>query len=166
MAINLEKTIDKIRGVNWQWTLSWWDNYVLQSGLSLVQDREENATFVDGDEVEWTAYYYEEQLLAVQFDLLTVDLPESISTTNFEMLYADVMESFRKFKVQIDGLLSTTGHLYEYGQEGYPEDQDCPILSLWFCKNSRLMLQLKNEGFEYPIRLIISVESLDVFEDW
>jgi len=78
-----------------------------------------------------------------------------------ERQFADKIDEFKtSFLEATAAIAHSLGKPYfsdSAAASGFPDDQDAVCLTLWNLETARLMLQLKNEGREIPIRLCILV---------
>ena len=149
----------KIQSATWSWDAAHWKQG--PPGLELRVDRsraDDRLEFTDPAGAHWTVYLDGPRVenLEITFDvyLETADLSED----EFDKV-AD--EYLAKFEVQSAELVAAFGSSQaiddEEQEESYPEAGECLYLALWRLGDKLLLLALKSEDREMPIRLCLIV---------
>ena len=147
----------KIESATWSWDAAQWKQGLPGLGLRADHSRgDDRLEFTDPAGAHWTVYLDGPRVenVEITFDLYleTAELAED----EFDRI-AD--EYLAKFEVQSAELVDAFGSSQaiddDEQEESYPEAGECLYLALWRLRDKLLMLALKSEDREVPIRLCL-----------
>ncbi|MEQ8853028.1 hypothetical protein [Gimesia sp.] len=87
---------------------------------------------------------------------------DELDARQFENKIDEFKDKFFRTTEAIANSLGKPNFSDSFAASGFPDDQDAVYLTLWNLNTARLMLQLKNEGREIPIRLTLVVASISL----
>jgi hypothetical protein len=141
----------------WQWSKDAWEQAVARLGLvetSRINDRASYKT-PEGDTL--SAYFTESHLELVELTLERYDDPEVLSRDEYLKVIRDFTIKFQAVVNEVASFLAQPAFLGGPNDVGYPDDQDALRVAIWQITNARLMVALKHEDKELPIRLSVVV---------
>lgn len=127
-------------------------------GLRLTQNIGKRRTFQDREQQRYSLYFGDDDVLIfAEATLEVVFDTESMSDEDYARLLGKFNVKFRNALSQVSALL---GSYDEYtAQDEFPHDRDCITLALWKLDDADIMLELKHEAREVPLRLVLALAS-------
>jgi hypothetical protein len=93
----------------------------------------------------------------VEFALDVFDAPLDWGWNEWEAKEREFRQRFEEAVKEATAVLGLPEFVGGYGNKDYPEDEGALILALWTVNNGQLMIALRHEDREVPIRLCITL---------
>ena len=151
----------KLMTVDWSWAQSDAGRLMADLGAELDEDVGERQTWRLEEGLSADLYLFERSIVAVEVILDVFEDPEELEPDEYEARIAEFTEKLERVAASVRAAAGDPLFAGEYDSEGFPGDQDALRLVLWRLENARLMVELKHEDREVPIRLLITVAPPD-----
>ena len=143
--------------ISWLWTMRAWSERSGELGLMLIESRGQRRTYSDPQGRIWDVYLDGEAIVSVEVE---DSLREDVASLS-DGQYEDLVDEFYRYFVELCSCLTKTIGPPKFADgaaaDGFPSDQDAVWLALWPAKNARLMLQVKHEARDAPMRICLVV---------
>lgn len=106
---------------------------------------------------EASVYKEDHSPFQIEIDIEVYLDVDELNAQQFENKIDEFKDKFFRTTEAIANSLGNPNFSDSFAASGFPDDQDAVYLTLWNLNTARLMLQLKNEGREIPIRLTLVV---------
>ena len=144
--------------LNPHWSLDEVLAEVPKLGMQLSQSVGKRRTFADDDRQKYSFYFNNNDTIgSVEASLAVEHHVDGMSNPEYGRLIRSYIDKFEHSSREIQSILGD-GRYYvlENGAE-FPHDRDSMRLSLWELKDGDVMLELKHEARDVPVRLILTL---------
>jgi hypothetical protein len=148
------RLVSQLRRVQWDDNAA---SLARAAQLKEVSSAGARISYRDIDGLAWDVYQSAEGIDFINVDIRTSEPVEDLPTSALERIYADFERGFGNFQKVISKILGAPAFVGGFDDAGFPDDQDAGRLALWPIDKARLMLELKHEGPEFPVRLSLVV---------
>jgi hypothetical protein len=149
--------IDRVKRLNWTGPFSAWRSSAETASLRFEEGRGSRRTFRDPAGNFWDVYASGEEVRLVEIQIAVTEIEEGAGDDVLDALEVEYREKFAAVEGELTSLLGPPALRADWGAPEFPDDQEAVSLSEWRAPPGRVMLQIKNEGVEYPFRLNIVV---------
>ena len=154
----IDRIVKTFKLLNPRWSLDEVLAEVPKFGMQLSQRVGNRCTFVDDDLQKYSFYFNDNDVIGSVESSLAVECHvDGMSEPEYERFIASYIGKFEHSSREIQSILGD-GKYYtlENGAE-FPHDRDSIRLSLWKFRDVDIMLELKHEARDVPVRLILTL---------
>jgi hypothetical protein len=154
----IERIVQTLMQIQTRWTLDEVLEHFPALGPKLVKSAGKRRTFQDSDNRRYSFYFCgDNSINFIEANFDTISDTDQIA----DSLYNEILDEFwRNFDNALCIVLTILGNGIDYSLNSsgdLPHERDSIRLVLWELQGADLMLELKHEAREVPIRLVLTL---------
>jgi hypothetical protein len=155
--MNVSELCRRLGTAEWRWELSDVTQVLGPIYREPVQKTARRITYRSPLGLDASVYHKDGRVFLIEDTFQVLLHPERLSPEDYDREFQRYLLRYRTVVGEVSQAIGRPTFDGKVGTEGFPEDQDAIWLAQWSAPNARLLVELKHEDKELPLRLGIIV---------